>query len=66
MAKTLDALTNEEFDQLVEQHIDQAAEWDGALPLDTILATWAMNMKMLSATTETKSISLNSEVKDET
>ena len=41
MPKTLDTLTNEEFDQLVEQHIDQAAQWDGTLPLDTILETWA-------------------------
>ena len=41
MPQTLDDLTNEEFDHLIAQHIEQAAQWDGALPLDTILETWA-------------------------
>jgi hypothetical protein len=39
MSQTLDDLTNEAFDQLIAQHIEQAAQWDGALPLDTILET---------------------------
>jgi len=34
-------LTNEEFDQLIDQYIKRAAQWDGTLPLDTILETWA-------------------------
>ncbi len=41
MPQTLDDLTNEEFDQLIEQYIERSAEWDGALPLDTMLETWA-------------------------
>lgn len=41
MARILDDLTNEEFDQLIERYIERSAEWDGALPLDTMLETWA-------------------------
>jgi len=38
---TIDDLTNEEFDRLIDQYIEQSAQWDGALPLDTMLETWA-------------------------
>ena len=41
MPQILDDLTNEEFDQLIERYIERSAEWDGALPLDTMLETGA-------------------------
>ena len=41
MTKTLTDLTNAEFDHLIERHIEQMAQWDGTLPLDTLLQTWA-------------------------
>lgn len=41
MPQTLDDLTSEEFDQLIERYIERSAEWDGVLPLDTMLETWA-------------------------
>jgi hypothetical protein len=41
MSQTLDDLTNEEFDHLIDQYIEQSAQWDGTLPLDTMLETWA-------------------------
>lgn len=41
MTQTLNNLTNEEFDQLIDRYIEQSAQWDGALPLDTMLETWA-------------------------
>lgn len=40
MSETLDDLTGDEFDQLIDQHIERSAKWDGTLPLDTILKTW--------------------------
>ena len=41
MPQALDDLTNEEFDQLIDRYIERSAEWDGALPLDMMLETWA-------------------------
>jgi hypothetical protein len=41
MPQTLDDLTNEEFDHLIDQYIEQSVQWDGTLPLDTMLETWA-------------------------
>jgi hypothetical protein len=41
MPQTLDDLTNEEFDRLIDRSIEQFAQWDGTLPLDTMLETWA-------------------------
>lgn len=41
MPQTLEDLTNEEFDQLIDQYIERSVQWDGTLPLDTILETWA-------------------------
>ena len=40
MPETLDDLTANEFNQLIDQYIDRSAQWDGTLPLDTILETW--------------------------
>jgi hypothetical protein len=40
MPETLHDLTDEEFDQLIDQYIERSAKWDGTLPLDTILETW--------------------------
>ena len=39
MPETLGDLTSEEFDQLIDQHIERSAQWDGALPLNTMLET---------------------------
>ena len=41
MPQTLDDLTNEEFDHLIDQYIEQSVQWEGTLPLDTMLETWA-------------------------
>jgi hypothetical protein len=40
MSQMLPDLTDEEFDQLIDQYIERSAQWDGALPLDTMLETW--------------------------
>ena len=41
MPQTLDDLTNDEFEQLIDQYIERSAQWDGTLPLDSMLETWA-------------------------
>jgi len=41
MPQTLDDLTDEEFNRLIDRSIEQSAQWDGTLPLDTMLETWA-------------------------
>ncbi len=40
MPQTLDDLTEEDFNRLIDRSIDQLAQWDGTLPLDTMLETW--------------------------
>jgi hypothetical protein len=40
MPQMLHDLTNEEFDQLIAQYVERSAQWDGSLPLDTLLETW--------------------------
>lgn len=40
MPETLHDLADDEFDQLIDQYIEQSAKWDGTLPLGTILETW--------------------------
>ncbi|MBN1874935.1 MAG: hypothetical protein JXA33_11950 [Anaerolineae bacterium] len=40
MNKTLDTLSDAEFEAMIEQHITQSAQWEGDLPLDTLLETW--------------------------
>ncbi len=41
MTQTLADLTHTEFDRLIKRHIEPMAQWDGTLPLDTLLQTWA-------------------------
>jgi hypothetical protein len=40
MSQMFHDLANEEFDQLIDQYIGRSAQWDGTLPLDTVLETW--------------------------
>lgn len=40
MPQTFDDLTDDEFNRLMDRSIEQFAQWDGTLPLDTMLETW--------------------------
>ncbi len=41
VCQPLDDLTNDEFEQLIDRYIERSAQWDGTLPLDSMLETWA-------------------------
>ena len=38
--RTIDNIPGKEFEQIVDQFIEQAAAWDGALPVDVFFDTW--------------------------
>ncbi len=38
---TIDTISQQEFDEAVEQYISWASEWDGALPADVFFGVWA-------------------------
>ena len=38
--RTIEALTADEFEHVVEQFIEKAAAWDGALPAETFFVAW--------------------------
>ena len=38
---TVDYLSPEEFEQAINNYIDWATEWDGALPADVFFGVWA-------------------------
>ena len=38
--RTIETLPAEEFEQIVDQFIEKAAEWNGALPAETFFAAW--------------------------
>jgi len=38
---TIDTISQQEFDEAIEQYISWASEWDGALPADVFFGVWA-------------------------
>ncbi|MCP4539505.1 MAG: hypothetical protein GY832_20405 [Chloroflexi bacterium] len=38
--RTIDNIPTEEFEQIVDQFIEQAAAWDGALPVKVFFDAW--------------------------
>jgi len=38
--RTIETLSADEFERVVEQYIEKAATWDGALPVETFFAAW--------------------------
>jgi hypothetical protein len=38
--RTIENIPAEEFEQIVNRFIEQAAAWDGALPAETFFETW--------------------------
>ena len=38
---TIDTISQQEFDEAIEQYISWASEWDGALPADVFFGIWA-------------------------
>ena len=38
---TIDMISQQEFDEAIEQYISWASEWDGALPADVFFGVWA-------------------------
>ncbi len=38
---TIDTVSQREFDEAIEQYINWASEWDGALPADIFFGVWA-------------------------
>jgi len=38
---TIDTISQQEFEEAIEQYIGWAAEWDGALPADVFFGIWA-------------------------
>lgn len=38
--RTLETLTAEDFERVVDEFIEKAAAWDGALPAETFFAIW--------------------------
>jgi hypothetical protein len=38
---TIDTISQQTFDQAIEQYISWASEWDGALPADVFFGVWA-------------------------
>jgi len=38
---TIDTISQQEFDEAIEQYIDWASEWDGALPADVFFGIWS-------------------------
>ncbi len=38
---TIDTISQQEFDEAIEQYISWASEWDGALPADVFFGLWA-------------------------
>lgn len=41
LAKTVEEMSVAEYDAAIEKFIQEAAEWDGALPLATFFEAWA-------------------------
>lgn len=41
MNPTIDTISQQEFNQAIEQYISWASEWDGALPADVFFGVWA-------------------------
>ena len=37
----IDTISQQEFDEAIEQYISWASEWDGALPADVFFGIWA-------------------------
>ena len=37
----IDTISQQEFDEAIEQYISWASEWDGALPADVFFDVWA-------------------------
>ena len=37
----IDTISQQEFDEAIEQYISWASEWDGALPADVFFGVWA-------------------------
>ena len=38
---TIDTISQQEFDEAIEQYISWASEWNGALPADVFFGLWA-------------------------
>jgi len=38
---TIDTISQQAFDQAIEQYVSWASEWDGALPADVFFGVWA-------------------------
>lgn len=38
---TIDGISQQEFDEAIEHHIEWASEWDGALDTDVFFGVWA-------------------------
>jgi len=38
--RTIENIPAQEFEQIVERFIEQAAAWDGTLPVETFFAAW--------------------------
>ena len=41
MQDTLENITSEEFDKVIQHYISWASTWDGALPADVFFGLWA-------------------------
>lgn len=40
--KDLESIPLDEYETVIERFIEEAAQWDGSLPVETFLDTWAM------------------------
>jgi hypothetical protein len=38
--KTLEGMSVDEYETAIDRFIEKAAQWDGALPVETFFATW--------------------------
>ncbi len=63
--RTIDNIPEEEFEQIVDQFIKQAAAWDGALPADTFFDAWGA-LANEDAPLEVEAVIVNNELVLET